>query len=267
MEGVLKNTFPSALLYNRLPFIHDMEHVAEAHASDLNYLRSLLDTYDMPTSVCIKLIHIHFHLGEGEILAARELNAPPHGKIPFLEPVMPDTTNNVYYGCNYVVDDSGNLQAFEYTTMQGGPDLAAHPAFVAEFCAAVVQRGVQHKFGLAINTGAAAQGSWMELDYPEKRATFLLPSHVPLPRNDRVLLKTTITKFPGLKNADQGKSDLPTHVHVEHTWGQEKLRLDGEEEPSGVDGLTTKNGLQLTGMPLDHRTAFYTVASAISAAA
>lgn len=265
MAGVVKNAYPPASLYNQLPFIHDMEHVAETYAEDLAHLRKLLDVHDMPASVNIKLMHIHFHLREGEILAVHELDAPPYGKIPFLEPMALDTAGQIYYGCNYVVDGSGHLQAFEYTTIEGGPDLAAHAAFVAEFCAAVVQRGLQHKFGLAINSGAASRGSWMELDFPEKRATFLLPSHVPLPRSDHVVLRTTITKFPSLKNEKDGNTDLPTHIHAEHTWGQSRRTGVDDEEP--VDGVTTKNGLYLTGIPLEPGTAFYTVASAISAAA
>ncbi|CAG7555254.1 unnamed protein product [Fusarium equiseti] len=238
--GVVNNTYPPASLYNRIPFIHDMEHVAKIHADDLNYLRGLLDKHSMPTSVCIKLIHIHFHLNEGEILAMREIDAPPHGKIPLLEPTMPDVAGKVY-GCNYIVDGSGDLQAFEYTTMEGGPDLATYPSFVTEFCAAIVQRGLQHKFGLAINLGAAERGSWMELDYPDKRATFLLPSHIPLPQSDRLIMRTTITKFPSFKSEENGNKDAPTHVHIEHVWGSsERIDVD-DEEP--VDGLTTKNGL------------------------
>ncbi|KAJ6035279.1 hypothetical protein N7460_009454 [Penicillium canescens] len=242
-----------------------MGHVAETHADDLYYLRSLLDKHDMPPSVCIKLLHIHFHLKPGEILVMHELDAPPliHGKIPFLEPMAPDTAPGKVYGCNYIVDDaSGSLQAFEYTTIAGGADLTAHPAFVAEFCAAVLQREVQHMFGLAINSGAAQHGSWMELDFPEKRATFLLQAHVSLPRSDRLVLRTTVTKFPCLRNDKNKKRD--THIHVEHTWGSSKpTGFDGEEP---VDGVTTKNGLHLTGIPLEPGTAFYTVASAISVA-
>lgn len=214
----------------------------------------------MATSLYVKLIHIHFHLNEDEILAVRELNAPPYGKIPFLEPITPDVVGEAY-GCNYVVDDSGDLQAFEYTTIEGGPDLAAYPAFVAEFCAAVVQRGMQHKFGLAINLGAAERGSWMELDFPEKRASFLLPGHVALPPIDRLVLRTTITKFPSFKNKKDGNKDLPTHAHVEHTWGGDSERI-GVDDQEPVDGVTTKNGLHLTGFPLEPGTAFYTVASA-----
>ena len=260
--GAVKNTYPSASFYNHLPFIHDMGSVAEACAEDLSYLRNLLDKHHMPTSVCVKLIHIHFHLNDGEILALRELNASSYGKIPFMEPTTPEVAAKLY-GCNYIVDDSGDLQVFEYTTVEGGPDLDTHPAFVAEFCAAVVQRGVQHKFGLAINCGAAARGSWMELDFPEKRATFLLPAHVPLPQNDRLVFKSTITKFMSLGAKSEGSEGTGnTHIHVEHTWGSGKT-LDGEEV---VDGLSTKDGLHLTGIPLEPGTPFYTVASAISAA-
>ena len=128
-----------------------------------------------------------------------------------------------------------------------------------------MQRGVQHKFGLAINLGVAERGSWMELDFPEKRATFLLPGYVPLPQSDRLELRTTITKFPSPKNEKDSSKDLPTHGHVEHAWGNSKRIAVDDEEP--VDGVTTKNGLHLTGTPLEPGTALYTVASAISAAA
>lgn len=47
---------------------------------------NLVDMHDMPPSVCVKLFHICFHLNNGDFLAVRELNAPPHGKIPFLRP-------------------------------------------------------------------------------------------------------------------------------------------------------------------------------------
>ncbi|KAK5659149.1 hypothetical protein OQA88_1239 [Cercophora sp. LCS_1] len=135
--GTLKETFPPVAMYNQIPFIHEVAHVAEAHQDDLNHLTGLLDKHDFSASVCIKLIHIHFHLNEGEILALREFSAPPHGQIPFLGPMEPNASTLVY-GCHYIVDDQGDLQVFEYTTIRGDVDLAAHPAFVAEFCDAVV---------------------------------------------------------------------------------------------------------------------------------
>lgn len=47
---------------------------------------NLVDMHDMPPSGRVKLIHIYLHLNKGDILAVRELNTPPHGKIPFLSP-------------------------------------------------------------------------------------------------------------------------------------------------------------------------------------
>lgn len=47
---------------------------------------NLVEMHDMPPGGCVKLFHIYFHLNNGDILAVRELNAPPHGKIPFLRP-------------------------------------------------------------------------------------------------------------------------------------------------------------------------------------
>ncbi|KAF3941815.1 hypothetical protein ABW19_dt0207715 [Dactylella cylindrospora] len=255
--GVVKNSFPPPSTYNQIPFIHDMEHVAEAHREDLNYLRDLLDKHELPPSVCIKLIHIHFHLNEGEILAVSELDAPPHGQIPFLSPMTPQADTQVS-GCHYLVDDAGDLQAFEYTTSQGAVDLTAYPVFVTEFCDAIVQRGLQHKFGLAIKSGTAAQGSWTELDYPEKRATFLLPNNIPIPTSENLTQRTTKTQFYSPKNEIDGT----THSHLEHHHSSKV-----EETEPVIDGVTTKGGLYLTGMPLVPGTAFHSYVSAISLAA
>ncbi|VBB79604.1 Putative protein of unknown function [Podospora comata] len=253
--GQLKNTFLPMSMYNQIPFIHHVTHVAETHADDLECLKVLLRKHNIPPSVCIKLIHIHFHLDEGEIMVFREFDMPQKEKVPFLGPMLPDATTEIY-GCHYIVDDAGDLQAFEYTAIPGGVNLVEHPAFVAEFCATVVQRGIQRKFGLAIKSGIAARGYWTELDYPEKRATFLLPSDVPLPESDRIVRTTTKTQFSSDEDV--------THIHVEHTWGTGKGSLpDGEPI---VDGVTTKGGFFLTGIPVYPDTAFYGVVSAISVA-
>jgi len=251
--GVLKTTFPSVSMYNQLPFIHDMANAAKTYAEDLDYLKGLLDKHNVPPSVCIKLIHIHFHLNKGEILAVREFSAPPHGQIPFLGPMTPDESTQVS-GCHYLVDEAGDLQAFEYTTMAGGVDLAAYPAFVAEFCAAVAQRGLQQTFGLAVKSGAAEDGTWLELDFPEKRATFLLPGDVALPQSDRLVQRKTKTQFASPKNERGGV----THDHLEH--GHVYNSHEAELAP---DGVSTKGGLSLTGVPLDPGSDFYTVVSAI----
>lgn len=60
-------------MYNRIPFIHEMENAADTYKDELQYLRNLLDKHNIPRSVCIRLIHNHYHLDEGEILAVSEL--------------------------------------------------------------------------------------------------------------------------------------------------------------------------------------------------
>lgn len=74
---VLVHTLPSMSLYNRISFIHDMSDAATTHEAALDELKCLLHEHGLPSSVCIKLIHIHYHLNEGEILAVSEINALP----------------------------------------------------------------------------------------------------------------------------------------------------------------------------------------------
>jgi len=258
--GVVKNSFPPLSTYNGIPFIDEVHHVAETHKDDLKRLIDLLEKHDLPTSVCIKLIHIHFHLQEDEIMAFSEFSAPPHSQIPFLGARTPQADTK-YYGCHYLVDEAGDLQAFEYTMMEGGVDLALYPEMVAEFCDVVVQRGLQHKFGLAIKSGVAKHGSWVELDYPEKRATFLLPSHIEMPKSDLLVERSTKTQFLPPKHELPGD----THKHTEH-YHSKKKDVDENDEPL-INGVSTKKGLFLTGMPLHSGTPFYTVVSAMAIAA
>jgi hypothetical protein len=257
--GVLKVAHPPASLYNSIEFIHHQEGTAKAHADDLTALRELLVKHDMPESVCVKLLHIHFHLKQGEVIVAHELDASPLGMIPFLEPMDSKTVGKVY-PCSFVVDKQGDLQAFEYTDAADGPDLTAYPEFVADFCALVVERGVQGQFGIAVISGVAKDGAWLELDYPEKRATFLLPEHVPVPKSDLLEVRMTVTKF---QRPDINKLDVITHGHVEHSWSRRRA-VGHEIQP---DGVTTKGGLHLTGVPLELGTPFHHVVSAIAAAA
>jgi hypothetical protein len=123
-----------------------------------------------------------------------------------------------------------------------------------------VERGVQGQFGIAVISGVAKDGAWLELDYPEKRATFLLPEHVPVPKSDLLEVRMTVTKF---QRPDINKLDVITHGHVEHSWSRRRA-VGHEIQP---DGVTTKGGLHLTGVPLELGTPFHHVVSAIAAAA
>lgn len=145
----------------------------------------------------------------------------------------------------------------------GGVDLSEYPAFVAEFCSFVARHGLQHTFGLAVKSGVAEHGSRTELDLPEKRATFLLPGHVPIPEGEGVVQKTTKTQFYSVDAEKGGQEDSSqSHSHTEHFHTNQG---DGHEPVA--EGVTTKDGLFLTGIPLDPALDFYAIVSAISAAA
>jgi hypothetical protein len=100
------------------------QNVAETYAGDLKHLRDLLDMHDMPARISplfrwmwmwINLIQTLAGMSCMSKRSLRCLRSP-------VEPMAPDVAGKVY-GCNYIVDDSGDLQGFEYTTIEGGPDL------------------------------------------------------------------------------------------------------------------------------------------------
>lgn len=127
--ALLKDDFLPSSSYNSLPNIRDVANVPETHSEGLNHLQSLLDKYDLSAKVCIKLVHIHFKLLEGEIMAFGDVNVQPYGPIHILGPTKPGLTSK-FYGSHYLVDDSGQLQAWEYMTTKG-PDMSKHQALSA----------------------------------------------------------------------------------------------------------------------------------------
>lgn len=253
--GFIKNDFFPASSYNAIPFISKMEHVAEDHKEDLLYLTKLLDKHDLPPSVYIKLMHIHSHQEEGNIVAWSEFDSPSMGKIPFLAPITL-TGGTKVRGCHYLVDGKGDLQAFEYTTNMSCLDIAAYPAFVAEFCVYIVEHNLQMKFGLGIKSGVAEYGQWMEIGYPEKCATFLLRGDLELPKLEVVAMKTTQTQF---LRAGAKLKDVQAHSHSHSEFSSS----NGEDD---IDGVTTDGGFALGGQPLFPDTDFYRVISVIAAA-
>jgi len=90
-----------------------------------------LQKHGLPFNVYVKLLHIHSHQEDGNIVAWSEFDAPLIGKIPFLAPLTP-TKNTLVRGCHFLVDYTGDLQAFGYTTNMDCVDLAAYPAMVSQ---------------------------------------------------------------------------------------------------------------------------------------
>ena len=253
--AAIKNDFLPVSRYNAIPFIGNMKQVAENHREDLDFLTGLLEKHNLPLNVYVKLMHIHSHQEEGNIVAWSELDSPSVGKIPFLAPMTSPKETEVR-GCHYFVDEKGDLQAFEYTTNMCSLDVAAYPAFVAEFCAYIVKHDLQAKFGLGIKSGASEHGKWTEVGYPEKRATFLLRGDFELPKMEELTVEITQTQFHSASAKIKHTLDH-SHGHSEYS------RKNGQEE---VDGVTTEGGFALGGQPLFPGTDFYRVVSAIAAA-
>lgn len=267
MSQLLKDDFLPLSTYNGLPNIRDVAHVPESHSEDLAHLQSLLDNHDLSAKVSIKLVHIHFPLHEGEIMAFNNINVVPYGPIPILGPTKPAEGTSKFYGSHYLVDSSGQLQAWEYMTTPG-PDMSQHASFISEFCHAIVQRGLQHKFGLSLKS-SVEEGGWTEFEYPEKRATFLVPDGVSFPDLENSFKTTTEWPRECFKPAVMGVSYKHCY-HCKHPKTKvthpefEKLKQEAVPDYGFVEGISCQDGLFLGGVRLDPGSSFYNVVEAIT---
>jgi hypothetical protein len=80
------------------------------------------------------------------------------------------------------VDEHGSLQAYEYINSEV-MDMYTYAAFITEFCAYVVERGLQHKFGLKLKSDWEMD-NWKEFEFPCQRSTTIIPRGLPTPEGD-----------------------------------------------------------------------------------
>ncbi|KAK0635731.1 hypothetical protein B0T17DRAFT_517077 [Bombardia bombarda] len=244
-----------------------------------------------PTEFGSKLVHIHFHLKDGEVFAARDIQVPRHGVINIMQPLIASEHPSLY-GYHYFVDDDGNLSPYEYMEAPG-PDLSGHHAFIKEICQLIQERGLQRKLGLSLrHTDDTA--STHELEYAAKRTCIDVPFEIPLPYSEDSF--NTMTEFirdwpvnsdgleivgdPGVIRQRQTKSHLH-HVHHRHTdrhvdsldyndgLSDGATISDGEFwDDEGMAGLCVNDGLtrevSLAGTKLDQSSELYDVVSYIS---
>ncbi|OBT47643.1 hypothetical protein VE00_02915 [Pseudogymnoascus sp. WSF 3629] len=260
MSQLLKDDFLPISAYNSLPNIRDVSDVHETNSEDLTHLQSLLDKHDLSAKVSLKLVHIHFPLHEGEIMAFNNINVDPHGPIPVLGPIKPAESTSKFYGSHYLVDSSGQLQAWEYMTAPG-PDMSQYASFISEFCQAIIQRGLQHKFGLSLKS-SVEEG---EFEYPQKRATFIVPDTISLPDLENSFITTTEWPRECFKPALSGVS-YQHWYHCSHPPKKqfEKLELGAEPDYGFVEGISCQDGLFLAGVKLDPGSPFHDVVAAIT---
>ena len=176
--SLLKDKFMQSKTYNGLPFIHEVADIPKVHRKDLDDLRGLLQKHNVPEVVCVRLIHKHFDALDDEVMVLRAIPVSPHGIIQIMGPMMPQSATSLR-GLNYIVNDDGELEAYEYTTAEG-PDMSNYSEFLKEFSHIIVERGLQRKWGLKVGL-AEDKGGWTEFEFPDKRSTLTIPQGIPLP--------------------------------------------------------------------------------------
>ncbi|KAH7348141.1 hypothetical protein BKA66DRAFT_516750 [Pyrenochaeta sp. MPI-SDFR-AT-0127] len=180
---IVKNTFVPVAVYNGLPHITEVVGVPEMDAANLADLLS------------IRLIHKHFDINDGEVMAFKEVTAKPFGNVLVMRPVASAAISR-FEGLNYFVNDGGELQAYEYINSDT-LNLAEFPEFLAEFCALVVERGLQRKLRLKTKSGCDVP-SWSEFEYPCHRSTMIILKGMPVPEGDSGFTVATEWGAPAL---------------------------------------------------------------------
>jgi hypothetical protein len=203
--------------YNNLPHIADASQVPIDHSVDLQELRSLLVKHNVPNHVCIRLVHKHFDVNPGEIMMIKSLDIPNRGHLSVLRP-QEAAANAATYGIHYMVDNDGQLRPYEYSTSPV-PDLSPLKSFLAEFCQAVLQRGLQKKLGLKFSSDMGpGKVGWTEFEFPNDRSTMMIPSGWPTPEGDYDF--NVATEFHANAEEDEeGCSHTSTKcVHCTHSY-------------------------------------------------
>lgn len=198
-------------------------------------------------------------------MAFDHVDLPPYGAITVLAPTKPKPSSKLY-GSHYLVDDSGRLRAWEYMETPG-PDLSEHPGFVTEFCQVITQRGLQRKFGLSVKS-TAEKGGWTEFEYPEKRATFLVPDSIPCPNPEGSFETPTewVRECFRHELRDINYRHSRNYIHPGPRRNNSESIGLGQEVPDNqfVEGITSHDGLRLAGAKLDPESLFYALVAAIT---
>ncbi|KFY29862.1 hypothetical protein V494_08421 [Pseudogymnoascus sp. VKM F-4513 (FW-928)] len=202
---LIQKSFVSADTYNSLPTIQEAANSPEKYAADLVYLQRLLAKHNVPKSVSIRLIHRHYDIADGDAMVFRNIALPAHGTVEVMR-ATPATSTQLHGIVEVMratpatstqlhgilvclklacISSAGQLQAYEYTT-DTTIDISEYGTFVAEFVEIVIERKLQHKFGLKINDYNSKIGvsvSQKEFEFPEEQYTITIPVTLPLPED------------------------------------------------------------------------------------
>ncbi|KAI1740508.1 hypothetical protein F4680DRAFT_465135 [Xylaria scruposa] len=210
--ALLKDTIILPEEYNKLPDISNVKDVPKDNLQDLEDLRTLLTKHNVPSTVSVRLIHKHFDIEDREVMVFKYATVPQYGTLQCMRPVDASSESKLR-GIHYYVTDTGVLQAYEYTTNRGS-DLCGYDSFLGEFCDLVVQRGLQHKFGLKFKSNDDLDKmNWTEFEFPSARSTIVIPDGMPMPEGDESF---SVNTEWGRENEDIPQGNQLRCRHCEH---------------------------------------------------
>jgi hypothetical protein len=181
--GFLIDEFFLSSSYNKLPHISDVFSALDDHSKDLEDLCDLLVKYAVSKDISVRLIYKHFDIKEGEVMVFDKLVLPKLGAVKTIKPILP-SVNNKLRGIHYFVNEAGLLQAYEYSTCEA-PDISKFDDFLKEFSHLVLERNLQHKFGLKLKIQDELDGrNWTEYEFHQKPGTIMLQEGMPMPDGD-----------------------------------------------------------------------------------
>lgn len=273
MTSLINNSLISPSTYNALPHISQACHVPTSAASDLSYLRSLLLKHNVPSHIVIRLVHKHFDCKPDEVMTIRNLDIPTHGQITVMRPAT-TTAETVWFGIHYYVDSNGELRAYEYTDTHPTPiSVSDLEPFLAEFCKAVTERGLQHKLGLKICRSSSSSidsgingdkgqeaGAWTEYEFHADRSTILIPCGRPTPPDpDEEDCISVNTEFAALSGGDDWAKCI--HGNCRHCRRHDvESSMESDEEVSAED---EDGELYVSGLKIEPGTEFHAFFQAV----
>ncbi|KAL8828590.1 MAG: hypothetical protein Q9170_006535 [Blastenia crenularia] len=163
--------------YNRLPHIDDMKDAASMHAKAHARLLGLIASHGLAEQFSIHLIHKHFDVPEGYVMAYETVRGLDHPDFVLCSPKDPARLANIR-GLYFRALPGGKMAAYEYTT-ESATDMSRDAGFVAKFAQTVMALGVQDVF--ALTATRFHHGTLTEFEMSDKASTILVNDPTGLP--------------------------------------------------------------------------------------
>jgi hypothetical protein len=239
--SVFNDNFISPSAYNNLPHILNNADAIVTHQNDLEDLRAILRKHKTPPSICLRLIHKHFDIVDGEAMVFRAIQVPSQGNIVIMGPMNVQQAPPLR-GLHYRVNSDGQLQSYEYTTAQA-IDVSGYTKFFEEFCKVIVARNLQETWGLKIGGDSNNEG-WTEFEIADKRSTVMIRQSVVASKEKHGI--SVVTEWHAAPDPLG-----PKCLHCEHP-----------EPDADQTGRRNMNELYLAGEKLEYGSPIYVIVNA-----